>query len=407
MDLDTFHRLLAPEGRAALVAATDLGPTESTVLNCLDRLRKSFDPDLARAAVETVLLRERAKAKFARAAEMFFTREALEQSSGEVISAYRAKRFAPYDGVADLACGIGGDAIALGLAGRKVIAVEADPVRAAIAVENLRVNGVAAEVRIADVLTTDLSSLTAAFCDPGRRVGGRRVLDLADYEPPPKAVCGRFPPGFPLAFKLAPGVPLDPVLEFGGEVEFVSAHGELKECVLWLGPFATAGRRATVLPGGDTLAADAKPGLAEITPIGRYLYDPDPTTVRAGLDDLLAEKLGLTRFDPSVAGLTGDAEITSPFVTGYRVEEVLPLHVKKVGVWLKTRGIGRVTPVKRGVDVDTDAVLKVWKLSGDEHRTVIFTRENGRVVAVVGERMDRPNGSDPKLHSQPQRGDRK
>jgi hypothetical protein len=60
MDLATFHRLLTAEGRSALVAASDLAPTESTVLACLDRLRKTMDADLARAAVETVILRERA-----------------------------------------------------------------------------------------------------------------------------------------------------------------------------------------------------------------------------------------------------------------------------------------------------------------------------------------------------------
>ncbi len=388
MDLSTFHRLLTVEGRSALAIARELNPSESTVLNCLDRLRKSFDPDLARAAVEMVLLRERARAKFARAGEMFFTREALEQASGEIIAAYRAKRFASYARVADLCCGIGADAIVLGSAGRSVVAVESDPVRAAMAVENLRVNGVSAEVRVADALTTDLSAVDAAFCDPGRRPGGRRVLDLPDYEPPPQSMRDRLPTGFPLAFKVAPGVPLKAVMDFGGEFEFVSVHGELKECVLWQGPLATSGRRATVLPGGDTLTDDGKESFGDVTPIGRYLYDPDPAVVRARLDyGVLAGKLGLTSFEPNVAGLTGDKEVTSPFVTGYRVEEVLPFHVKKVGAWLKTRGIGRVTPVKNGVDVDTDAVLKVWKLTGSEHRTVIFTRANGRVVAVVAERL--------------------
>src|SRR5205823_1490925 len=55
MDLATFRQLLTDEGRAALAAATDLTPTAATTLAALDRLRKRFDPDLARAAVETVL----------------------------------------------------------------------------------------------------------------------------------------------------------------------------------------------------------------------------------------------------------------------------------------------------------------------------------------------------------------
>jgi SAM-dependent methyltransferase len=387
MDLATFHRLVTPDGRSALAAAAALAPTESTVLTCLDRLRKSFDPDLARAAVETVLLRERARDKFARAGEMFFTREALEQASGEVVSAHRAKRFQPFDPVADLGCGIGGDAIALAGAGWKVIAFDTDPVRAAMAAENLRVYGLTAEVRVADVLTVNPSEFAAAFCDPSRRADGRRFLSVAEYLPNPHEVVAHFPGGFPFGFKLAPGVPIDDAVGLGGEVEFLSVDGELKECVVWLGPLDTAARRATVLPSGETLFVGEHPPTVEVTPIGAYLFDPDPAVVRAGLDNLLAAKLAATRFDPGVAGLTGDKPVSSPFVTAYRVEVVLEFHPKKIGTWLKKRSVGRVTPVKRGADVDTDAVVRGWKLVGDDHRFVIFTRAAGKAVAVVAERV--------------------
>lgn len=178
----------------------------------------------------------------------------------------------------------------------------------------------------------------------------------------------------------------------------------MKECVAWLGPLSTAARRATVLLSAESLSAEVLPPPADVTPIRGYLFDPDPAVVRAGLDDLLAATLRLSRFDHTVAGLTGDSPVSSPFVTAYRVEEVLPFHVKKVGAWLKHRGVGRVTPVKRGVDVDTDAVLKVWKLSGGDHRWVVFTRTGGRIVAVVCERINCRVRSD--LIFSPQRGDR-
>ena len=74
----------------ALAAARDLAPTESSRLPALDALRKRFPADLAAAALETTLLRKRATVKFAKAEEMFFTREALEQATGEAVAAYRA-----------------------------------------------------------------------------------------------------------------------------------------------------------------------------------------------------------------------------------------------------------------------------------------------------------------------------
>ena len=93
---------------------------------------------------------------------MFFTREALEQASGEVVSTYRAMRFQPFDPIADLGCGIGGDAIAIARTGRQVIAVDSDPVRAAMAAENLKAHGIAADVRVADVFSFKPADVSAA-----------------------------------------------------------------------------------------------------------------------------------------------------------------------------------------------------------------------------------------------------
>lgn len=91
MDLATFERLLTPEGQGVLAAATALEPIETTLLQHQTRLRKQFPVDLAKAAMETVLLRRKAASKFSRAQQMYFTREALEQSSSEMISTHRAK----------------------------------------------------------------------------------------------------------------------------------------------------------------------------------------------------------------------------------------------------------------------------------------------------------------------------
>src|SRR5688500_564941 len=140
MDLAAFRRLLSSKGQAALALATELRPTGATLLSVHQRLRKQFPEDLARVAVETAVLRQKAACKFTKAHAMYFTREALEQSSGEVISTYRAGRFAAYPRVGDFCCGIGGDLI--GLAGvTHAVAIDADPLRLAMAQENLKAYG--------------------------------------------------------------------------------------------------------------------------------------------------------------------------------------------------------------------------------------------------------------------------
>jgi hypothetical protein len=63
---------------------------------------------------------------------------------------------------------------------------------------------------------------------------------------------------------------------------------------------------------------------------------------------------------------------------------VLPLKPKPLLTELRARGIGRVTPLKRGAHFDTDAWLKGLKLSGDRHALVLFARP----AAILAERLD-------------------
>src|SRR6266511_2969792 len=107
MDLAQLTDLQSPARQAALAQAVELAPDESTFLACHNRLVKFFPPALTRAALETALLRRRARAKFRHADRMFFTREALEQASSEPVARHRARRFAGLGVVADLCCGIG------------------------------------------------------------------------------------------------------------------------------------------------------------------------------------------------------------------------------------------------------------------------------------------------------------
>ncbi len=115
--------------------------------------------------------------------------------------------------------------------------------------------GANVRVILADGLVDPLPPCEAVFYDPARRDGGKRHLATEAYTPAPREVMARFQ-NLPLAFKLAPGIAWNDLGSYEGEAEFVSLDGELKECTLWLGSFATKKRRATVLPSGISLAAD-------------------------------------------------------------------------------------------------------------------------------------------------------
>ncbi|HJZ92686.1 MAG TPA: class I SAM-dependent methyltransferase [Gemmataceae bacterium] len=384
MDLPAFRRLVSPEGQIVLAAAADLQPTEATYLACHQRLRKQFPDDLVKAALETALLRRKASGKFDRADHMYFTRDALEQSSGEAVSTYRAERFAGYERVCDWCCGIGGDLIGLS-AVTNVVAVDIDPLRVVMAEENLRAydRRGRAEFVVGDVLDVSLPEIGAAFVDPDRRRGGTRQVRVREYSPPLDAVRARFRTGFPLGVKVAPGVPWHDLRTFDAEAEFISVGGELKECDLWFGPVKSTGRRATILPVGATLAADHPAEPAEPGVPRAYLYDPDPAIVRSGLVANLGHQLAARPIDPDIAYLTSDRCVPTPFARCYRIVETMPFHARQLGDRLRSMKVGPVTMTKRGSAVDVDELRRKWKLTGPNAATVVLTRVLGRPYALI------------------------
>lgn len=397
MDLNDFNDLLTSTGQAALAAATALAPTEERFLGCLTALSKDYPAPLAKAALETAILRGKARAKFSRAAAMYFTREALEQASGERLSRYRAARYAGQGvrgPVADLGCGLGGDSLGLAEQGR-VFAVDHDPLRLALAAHNLAAYGLAerAEFIHADLAAWPLPPLGGFFFDPARRAGGRRRFSVQDYQPPLSIVTGwlaQVPAG---GVKISPGVDLAELAGYDAEVEFISLDGDLKECALWFGPLRTAARRATRLtaeaeaPATHTLlpdpAAEAAPPPAG--PPLAYLYEPDPAILRAGLVTTLAAQLGARQLDRDIAYLTADTLAVTPWARAFRVEEALPFNLKRLRERLRALNVGRVTVKKRGSPLTPEDLIQRLRLTGDEERIVFLTHVLGAPYVLLAQ----------------------
>ena len=137
MDLETFNWLLTDAGQALLAEAQSGDLSEPARLRELTRLRRLAPPERSAAAYEIAQLRARAATKFSLAGKLYFTREALEQASGELIAAHRAERYRSYATIADLCCGAGADTLALARIA-SVVAVDRDPLRLAMAAAHLR-----------------------------------------------------------------------------------------------------------------------------------------------------------------------------------------------------------------------------------------------------------------------------
>jgi len=369
-------------GERLLAAATDALAEARTPLQAITRLRRLYPAEQVSAAVEQVELRRRAAAKFALAEQLFFTPDGLEQATGERVAAHRARRFAGCSRAADLCCGIGGDLLALARVTR-VVAVERDPLRLAIARANVEVCGLAGRVEFVqgDALTADLTGVEAGFCDPGRRGARGRVFDPMRYEPPLPAVLAlaqRLPA---FVVKAAPGIP-EAALPAGCEAEFVQDSGELKEAAIWLGSFVTATRRATLLPSGESLVACAAKAPLPVAPRA-FLYEPAPAVIRAHLVAELAALLSAASLDPSIAYLTAGTFTPTPFATVYAVQEWQPFNLKTLRRRLRELGVGRLTVKKRGSPLDPEEALRLLAPRGPEERVLVLTRVNGRHSALI------------------------
>ncbi len=393
MDADLLMRLASPEGLGVLGLARELERGEEHFLEVWAALQRAgAERELARCALETVLLRARAGRKFSRAGEMFFTREGLEQASAEPVSRHRAARFRGMERIADLGCGIGGDTLALAESA-PVWAVDRDELRLRMARENLRAYAPAGPVDFlaADILRPVFSAgaraRMACFCDPSRREDARRVFSVRRYSPPLPEVTRLYGGGAALGVKISPGVRWEEIETEPCEVEFVSFEGELREAVLWYGPLRTALRRATVLPA-DLTMTEMESESDAITPPRAVLYEPDPSLLRAGLVRQLAARLGAARIDPEIAYLTADTLLPTPWARAYRIEEAMPFGLKRLRQWLRARGVGSVTVKKRGSPVEPAALERQLKLRGAESRIIFLTKVGGKPYVLIGSQTD-------------------
>lgn len=400
MELSELEALLTTEGLRLLDAMPPVDSSDD-VARAVTRLRRDgHSPDLVSAVVGQARLRTRAGAKFGDlAGRMLFTRAGLEQATRLPIAARHAARFrdAGFAHVADLGCGIGGDALGLAGLGLRVTAVDADEVTAGIAAYNLAPFGTDAEVRVGTAEGTDLAGVDAVWLDPARRTAGHSETSRTrpeDWSPSLDWV-------FDLARRMPVGVKLGPALDRtlipdDVEAQWVSADGSTLELVLWSRALARPGiRRAALVIRGDgaggarahELTAETDAADEPARRLGAFLHEPDGAVIRARLIGDVARTLEAGMVDPHIAYLTSDAALTSPFVSTFRVREVLPADEKALARALREREIGRLEIKKRGVDIDPAALRTRLKLRGSASATLLLTRVGSRRTAILADRV--------------------
>ena len=190
--------------------------------------------------------------------------------------------------------------------------------------------------------------------------------------------------------KLGPGFDRE-LIPKHAEAQWVSVDGQVVEMALWCGAAAREGitRSALVFrgeAGRDEISAPQDSDDAELRDLGEYLYEPDGAVIRARLIGELASRLDAGMLSESIAYLTSNCLVETPFAQSFRILETLPAREKDLRRALAARDIGTLEIKKRGANVDPAMLRKRLKLQGARHATLFLTRVAGKHTALLAER---------------------
>lgn len=390
MNRSDVELLLTREALALLESLPPYSPKDN-VVQSVGRLReKGISESMTRVVLRQRRLRAQAVPKFGEfASRMLFTDAGLQQATRLTVAAHHAARFRALGSVAvaDLGCGIGGDALALAGLGVDVTAIDHDETTAALATYNLAPFP-NARVTCDDAEKVNLGEFAALWCDPARRNSTTTRLAPHDWSPSLEWVFGvasRIPSGI----KLSPAIPHDLIPE-NSEAQWVDDGGETVECVVWTGTLARPGMARSALVLGDTIAeltGAAPNSTVELGALDRFVYDPSGAVIRAQLLGTLAEKISAHGVARDIAYLSAKEHVETPFAQAFRVTEVMPLDLRTIAAYCRDNGIGTLEIKKRGVDIDPATFRSKLKLKGRGHATLIATRLGDGRVAIMSERI--------------------
>ena len=350
-------------------------------------LRQKLPPDLARRAAQQADLRLKARSRFPHETFAYLTQKGLEQATPPAVATYRAaliRELAPGATVQDATCGLGSDSIALARAGLELICSDSDPFTLACARANLGRLGLRASFRLEEAHALRPAA-QILLLDPDRRPDGVRINDPERWSPPlsvARELAGRHQGAvlkLPPAYEPAP----DSLTAQPEVYRWISLRGELAEVGLWTGRLASNGgthREAIALDGHGGLArlSGEQRAVQPLTPHGarriRFLAEPDPAVIRAGLLGLLSEQVGLLPVAPRIAFLGGDRPASSPLLRSWKVLGCSTLDRKQVRALLRRHDVGPVTVKKRGHPDPSVVLERRFRGSGDRPGLLAVTR---------------------------------
>ncbi|NJD78272.1 MAG: methyltransferase domain-containing protein [Candidatus Methanoperedens sp.] len=279
-------------------------------------------------------------------------KEGLQLATPEIVAKYIAKRLKT-EIIADLGCGIGGQVIFFAKECKKVYAVERNPEKLEYAKRNCTLYGVDnVDFILGDALSEDTKEMVSdadiIFSDPARPLS-EKERTLENLEPPVTGIIKLYSDiTAELAFHAPPQMPPERI-NLDCEHEYLSLNGQLNRLTLYFGSLKECERSAVVIPGETRLCSTEAPVIKE-GPLFDYVYEPEPSVVKANLLSELARKLAGTgkeilyyKGNEKRTLLTSPGLINSPFFKDrYLVLGRTEMDISKIKEKLRLEKAGKV-----------------------------------------------------------------
>jgi len=372
---------------------------ETDLFRLRSALRKRFSDDECVAITQQIVLRQKGKNKFLFPDKMLFDREGYEQATHAAVAEYHAQFFSDSDTVLDICTGLGSDAVALSKKVERVITLDIQAERLALAAYNVsqlgnteRCTFVASSFELFESPRT----VTALYADPSRRSSGKRRIEPEDYSPTVSEVLAlaerlNISDGKCL-IKLAPACDYDELLECG-RIEVISLDGEVKEVLFFLDAERAGEVTAVVLHNDDFMPQrvcqiDASDEYyKKVSRPLTYVIEPDNAIIRAGVVNELAQQFKGFFLQAQTAYLTSDTKGDEKGYRAYAVLDHFDFNAKKVKKYLKDKNITALSIKKRGVNETADELQKRIGIKKGSNSLYLFVYRVGeKYKACLAER---------------------
>jgi len=227
-----------------------------------------------------------------------------------------------YTSMTDLTGGFGVDAVMMGRRFQKLIFVEKNPDLCRIAQNNLPLLGIDhAEIHHEDAVEfiEKLPHQSLIYVDPARRDNyGRKTIAVSDCSPDVVQLNQLLlAKASTVLIKLSPMLHLSSLvqsLKGLSSIHIVSVQGECKEILAVLHPDATTPVQWTCVNTGIekpqifnfTLDSEKSASSSFAVSVGRFIYEPNASIMKAGCFKSVAQEYGLQIFHPNSHLYTSD-----------------------------------------------------------------------------------------------------